>query len=126
MILHPWETVGGPRLLDTPVSATVGVFDGVHLGHQFLLEELVRNSSVEISNLVVTFRDSPKKILNPHYPGDLMTWDEKIKVISQAGVEHMVVIDFSHAFSRIAGRDFFNSLKTRIAAKIPSPTAIAT
>jgi riboflavin kinase/FMN adenylyltransferase len=93
------------------VAATIGVFDGVHRGHQFLLEELVRNRGEGDSSLVVTFRQNPKKLLNPAYPGDLMTWDEKVTALSDSGVDQVVVIDFSTEFSRISGKDFFLTLK---------------
>jgi len=111
LILYPWEAVGGRRLWDRPVAATIGVFDGVHRGHQSLLEELHRGVSDPVGSLVVTFRDNPKKRLNPRYPGDLMTWDEKLEALSVAGVGQVVVIDFSPQFSTIPGRDFFLALK---------------
>lgn len=110
MRILPWENVGRARLEPSPVSATIGVFDGVHRGHQFLLEEVTRIGAGE-SSLVVTFRDNPKKILNPAYPGDLMTWNEKVEALTDAGVDLVVVIDFSPAFSTIPGRDFFLALK---------------
>jgi len=108
VIVHPWATVGRSRLFDGRVAGTIGVFDGVHRGHQALLEELGRDGA---SGLVVTFRDNPKKLLNPQYPGDLMTWDEKLRALGDAGVGQVVVIDFSPGFSTIAGRDFFLTLK---------------
>jgi riboflavin kinase/FMN adenylyltransferase len=112
MKLHPWAEVGRRRLVDVPVAATIGVFDGVHRGHQSLLEELVRPAGQgRGESLVVTFRASPKKVLNPAYPGDLMTWDEKVRALADAGVDHVVVIDFSASFSIMAGRDFFLGLK---------------
>jgi len=97
--------------VDLPVAATIGVFDGVHRGHQFLLEELTKPGGEPGQSLVVTFRDNPKKILNRGYPGDLMTWDEKILTLTDAGVDLVVVIDFSLGFSTIPGRDFFLALK---------------
>lgn len=109
MKVHPWAAVGGARLSERPVAATIGVFDGVHRGHQVLLEELARGDQVD--SLVVTFRDNPKKQLNSRYPGDLMTWDEKVRALADAGVDQVVVIDFSPAFSTIPGRDFFLALK---------------
>lgn len=111
MKVLPWSAVGRNRLHDGPLAATIGVFDGVHRGHQFLLEELSRPGGRETGGLVVTFRENPKKLLNPAYPGDLMTWEEKAVALSDAGVTLAVVIDFSPAFSKITGRDFFLSLK---------------
>lgn len=111
MILHRWSAVGGARLSAGPVSASIGVFDGVHRGHLALLEELGRLGPEGGSPLVVTFRDNPKKLLNPKYPGDLMTWDEKVRALGDAGIEQVVVIDFSPEFSTITGRDFFLALK---------------
>ena len=111
MTIHSWASVGRQVLLETPVSATIGVFDGVHRGHLSLLEELKRESGKVATGLVVTFRDNPKKLLNPGYLGDLMTWDEKVQALGDSGVDHVVVIDFSLAFSKISGRDFFVTLK---------------
>lgn len=110
MKVFSWDQVGRNLLEPCAVSATIGVFDGVHRGHQFLLEEVNRKGPGERS-LVVTFRDNPKKILNPSYPGDLMTWAEKVSALTDLGVDLVVVIDFSPAFSTITGRDFFLALK---------------
>lgn len=111
MILHPWPEVGRRPLAEGRVAGTIGVFDGVHRGHQALLEELVGPGGGRGDALVVTFRDNPKKVLNPSYPGDLMGWDEKLRALGEAGVGHVVVIDFSPAFSTMTGRDFFLRLK---------------
>lgn len=111
MTFYPWLSVGSRPLVGKPVSATIGVFDGVHRGHQFLLEELTRDPRPGAESLVVTFRENPKKQLNPGYPGDLMTWEEKSDALGRAGVQHVVVIDFSPRFSIIPGRDFFLTLK---------------
>lgn len=111
MTIHPWASVGRIRLVEAPVAATVGVFDGVHRGHRSLLDELVRSRDSKVESLVVTFRDNPKKMLHSSYPGDLMTWEEKVRALVDAGVDHVVVIDFSASFSKMTGRDFFLSLK---------------
>lgn len=111
MTIIPWALVGSHLVEPGPVAATIGVFDGVHRGHQYLLEELAKPEAVTAKSLVVTFRDNPKKSLNPAYPGDLMTWGEKVVALEDAGVELVVVIDFSPSFSKMSGRDFFLALK---------------
>jgi len=108
LTILPWSEVGRRPLVAEPVAATIGVFDGVHRGHQSLLEELGRGGG---RPLVVTFRDNPKKLLNPAYQGDLMRWDEKARALADAGVDLVVVIDFSRSFSTMTGRDFFVALK---------------
>jgi len=106
----PWGELGRRPLASGPVAATIGVFDGVHRGHQRLLEELT-SPGAPGGSLVVTFRDNPKKLLHPRYPGDLMTWSEKVRALGDGGVGTVVVIDFSPAFSTMSGRDFFLTLK---------------
>jgi FAD synthase len=108
--ISPWAEVGFRVLVPTPVAATIGVFDGVHRGHQRLLEEVCRGPDPSAS-LVVTFRDNPKKLFQRRHLGDLMTWEEKVSALSDLGVGHVVVIDFSPTFSRMSGRDFFLTLK---------------
>ncbi len=106
-----WTDLGSHRVLPGPVAATIGVFDGVHRGHQALLEELVRDPVSGGTSLVVTFRENPKKALKSRFPGDLMTWPEKERALSDAGVGVAVIIDFSPSFSTMSGRDFFLHLK---------------
>ncbi len=111
MKIVSWDQIGSEHLAVVRAAATIGVFDGVHRGHQSLLEELVGDKDPSDASVVVTFRENPKKLFNANYPGDLMTWEEKVVALSDLGVDQVVVIDFSAAFSRMSGRDFFLMLK---------------
>lgn len=98
-------------------NATIGVFDGLHLGHRSLVDLLqVRDNPLypDAGPLVITFRTSPKKVLQLQYPGDLMTWERKLATLEALGVEVVVAIDFSADFGKMAGRDFFLVLKKSI------------
>jgi riboflavin kinase/FMN adenylyltransferase len=101
---------GGVGRRSRPSSAvTIGVFDGIHLGHQALLEKIRRPPLVPV---VITFRDSPKKVLRPDtYEGDILTLTQKLKIFESLGVELTVLIDFSENFRKLSGREFISLLQ---------------
>ncbi|MDR2068485.1 MAG: FAD synthetase family protein [Spirochaetaceae bacterium] len=94
-------------------AMTVGVFDGVHRGHQALIGRILRQAPGCIPT-VITFRQNPKKELHPgEYRGDIVGLDRKMIIFEALGVELVILIDFSGDFSKLNGRDFFGFLKSR-------------
>jgi riboflavin kinase/FMN adenylyltransferase len=93
-----------------PTAITIGVFDGVHRGHRALIEKIVQKSP-EMVPTVLTFRENPKKISRPGaFFGDIMSFNEKLALLEELGVELCTVIDFSPEFSTLKGREFFQKL----------------
>ena len=102
------------------LAITVGVFDGVHLGHQSLIRRICRPPAeplfpVTCSLLpvpcVVTFRENPMKSLNPAlFAGDIYSLEQKLGLLEALGVKQTVLIDFSEEISKINGRDFIDLL----------------
>ena len=97
-------------------SMTVGVFDGVHLGHRRLIERVVshnlpdpslaqlgRTTGQGFTPVVVTFRQNHKK---SNCTPDIQTFRQKTDVLESLGVKITVVIDFTDAFRRMAGIEF--------------------
>lgn len=91
-------------------AVTVGVFDGVHLGHQLLIKSIV--SREDASSVMITFRQNPKAMLHREYfLGNITTYPQKVDILSSFNIDYLVVIDFTQAFSRYTGEEFFSMVQ---------------
>jgi riboflavin kinase/FMN adenylyltransferase len=106
---HPWGDGPPDSPEGPPISLSIGVFDGVHRGHQELIRRVVAGSPV---STVITFRQNPKQVLAPEkYHGDIFSLNQKLSVLESLGVSRAVLIDFSGDFSKMTGRAFIDLLK---------------
>ncbi len=87
---------------------TIGTFDGVHQGHKVILNEVVKHARNEGGeSVVVTFEPHPRKLLAPHLPIKLLTpLEQKLELIINAGIEHVVVAPFTRDFSNLSAHDY--------------------
>lgn len=95
--------------------ATIGFFDGVHRGHRFLLDFL-RGVGRErgLATLVVTFPDSPSRVLRPQSEVPLLTTaDEKCRLLEQCGVDSVVLLPFTHELSSLTAFEFMEQVLRR-------------
>ncbi|HEY3313737.1 MAG TPA: bifunctional riboflavin kinase/FAD synthetase, partial [Bacillota bacterium] len=86
----------------------IGVFDGVHLGHQKLLLEVVARAQARgFESLALTFEPHPLKVLRPAAaPALLTSFDEKVALIGATGVQTLYVQAFDKEFARTTPADF--------------------
>jgi riboflavin kinase/FMN adenylyltransferase len=93
---------------DKSLAVTIGVFDGVHRGHQALIEKICSGPCL---STVVTFRQNPLRIISPRrHTGDIFSLEQKLWAFEHLGVGQTVLIDFSEHFSKMGGRDFIDRL----------------
>ena len=92
-------------------AMTIGAFDGVHLGHQALIDRIVSRGP---NPTVVTFTENPKKRVSPGtFEGDILSVKQKLMIFEQLGISQVILIDFSEKFSKLDGREFLEILLDR-------------
>ncbi len=108
---------------DENTVLTVGTFDGVHLGHQKIINEMIYHSvENKCRNIVITFDPHPQIVLSKNNSIKILsTLEEKLKYLSYLGVENVLVIKFTKEFSQI---DFKTFIKEYLIAKIGSHTIV--
>ena len=92
---------------------TIGTFDGVHLGHQQIIQQLkAEASSINGETVIITFYPHPRKIVaGKSHIRILNTLEEKIELLNAKGIEHVVVIPFNEAFASQSAEEYvFNFL----------------
>lgn len=98
--------------VNNPV-VTSGTFDGVHLGHQKILKR-IRNIADELKGetVLITFWPHPRLVLYPkeHNLMLLSTFEEKAKLLREAGIDHLISIPFTKEFSELSSEEFIQKI----------------
>ncbi len=104
-IIHRLEELAAEY--PSPV-VTIGNFDGVHLGHQNLMRDLIaRAAKIGGTAVVLTFHPHPLQYLAPNNaPLQIQTLDQKLAVMESLGISHIVVIPFNMQLAQVSARDF--------------------
>jgi riboflavin kinase/FMN adenylyltransferase len=91
---------------------TIGVFDGLHLGHQSLIRQVIHRAKVlSATSLVLTFEPHPLVVLSPAgAPETLTTFDQKAKFVGDMGLMAMGRLRFDRAMSDLGAREFLSQV----------------
>jgi riboflavin kinase/FMN adenylyltransferase len=91
---------------------TLGVFDGLHLGHQLIISRVVeRARAIGAVPTVLTFDPHPRAVLHPESaPPLLQTFDQKVEAFSVLGVEQAIVVRFTPEFARVRAEEFLRDV----------------
>lgn len=104
-----------------PCVATIGFFDGVHLGHRHIIGKVVAMARREgLASMVVTFEQHPRQVLHSDWcPKLLSTFNEKVELLSQTGIDYLAVLQFDETMASLSARDFMhNILQQQLGVKV--------
>lgn len=92
---------------------TVGIFDGVHRGHKYIINKLIEISRVKDGeSVILTLWPHPRHVLNhdPSITRLITTLDEKIEILSGFEVKHLIILNFTQEFSRMSACEFMENI----------------
>lgn len=94
--------------LRRPTTVTLGVFDGLHLGHQAIMRTIVeRAAETGSAATVVTFDPHPRSVLHPaSAPPLLQTFEQRLEGMKLFGVEQVVALEFTRELASVAAEAF--------------------
>lgn len=109
-ILSEAEPLGNPT---SPVHLALGVFDGVHLGHQMVIRQTLEDARASKAGcVVVTFDRHPAAVVDPSSaPGMIQPLWKRLEAIAEVGVDATLVFTFDEAFSRQSAESFVGRLQ---------------
>jgi riboflavin kinase / FMN adenylyltransferase len=97
---------------ENKIILTLGMFDGVHLGHQFVLNylnDIAKKEGVETA--VMTFNPHPRLVLQSNTEFKLLTTlDEKIQLLEKFNVQHLFIQEFTKEFSSLSAFEFVKDI----------------
>lgn len=107
IITNIWESVSSEKSV-----ITIGTFDGVHLGHQKIIQRLVDTAcKSDLLPVVFTFFPHPRMILQPQTaPKQIQTIEEKCQMLEKLGVKCLVIQPFDKDFSELSAEDFVSKI----------------
>lgn len=111
--------ITGNRQIEKPVAATIGMFDGVHAGHRYVLSVLREKAQERgLASAAITFPLPPQSVVNPGKQYRvLMSLDEKEEALESEGIDFVVVLDFNKAMSMLTAREFLKLIRDRYGVK---------
>ena len=86
---------------------TIGTFDGVHTGHQQIIAQLKEEAhAIDGETVIITFHPHPRKVVAHKEVFVLNTLDEKIELLREKGIDHLVVVPFDERFASQSAKEY--------------------
>lgn len=100
------------EIKDLSFVATVGFFDGVHIGHRHLIKQVKAEAHrLNLPSAVITFPVHPRKVLQKDYqPALLCGYDEKVEQLATTGIDYCISVPFTLELSQLSAKDFMTQV----------------
>ena len=104
---------------DAGTALTIGTFDGVHRGHQYVVEQVIAQAKARgIRSAVITFHPSPRNVLRPDSAaGELSTVKERVALLRSLGVDLAIPLTFDRELAQLRAREFTDLLSRELSLK---------
>ena len=105
--------------MQLPCVVTIGNFDGVHLGHQALLNEVKKRAyDLKLESAVITFEPNPKDYFSQNKPQTrISSLREKIELFNEIKIDRVHIIKFNQEFSKVTANEFISVLIKQLKVK---------
>ena len=99
-------------IIPEPCVATIGFFDGVHIGHRYLIQQVKEIAAAKgLRSALITFPVHPRKVMHSDFRPELLTTpDEKISLLADTGVDYCLMLDFTPEISNLTALEFMEQL----------------
>ena len=96
----------------SPTVATIGFFDGVHLGHRFLIQQVkVAATQTGWQSSIITFPVHPRQVIQSEFQPQLLSSpEEKIELLASTGVDNCILLPFTRELSQLTAYEFMQLL----------------
>ncbi len=111
-IIRGWHNV--PKSLNTSV-VTIGNFDGVHRGHQFLIDALKKMSSADKPSVLIIFEPQPIEFFKPNDGIKRITQlQDKLRILQKTPIDYVLILAFNQALAQTEARTFIEHLNAQL------------
>jgi len=108
------ETIYGVKKLTREIHypvATIGMFDGVHRGHQEIIKSVAHYASARNGeSVVITFDRHPKNVIENRPPSFITSLEHRLKLLERLGVDNTVVLNFDQKLAQMSAEDFVHEV----------------
>lgn len=99
----------------SPIALTIGIFDGIHLGHQTIIKELHKLTRKTGTRVLLTFSNHPSQLFHPESPIPLlMSFKHRLHLLERYGIDLVIALPFTREFSQQSYQECIETLRKKL------------